>query len=150
PLSRAYDDPDTLEEERRLFYVGITRAERKAYFTHARMRRRGGSFEPSIPLSFLDAIPAGLIEERPTEAVARIRRQMQGGYRRRSGGGGAGGAGREASGGVPGGGAGGAVRARWGRGVGGAGRARGAAGGAWAATSGGVRPVATSGQAAGP
>ncbi|NLG61988.1 MAG: UvrD-helicase domain-containing protein [Candidatus Cloacimonetes bacterium] len=84
PLSRAYDDPDTLEEERRLFYVGITRAERKAYFTHARMRRRGGSFEPSIPSSFLDAIPAGLIEERPTEAVARIRRQMQGGYRRRS------------------------------------------------------------------
>ena len=82
PLKRAYDDPDTLEEERRLFYVGITRGERKVYFTHARMRRRGGSFEPSVPSSFLEAVPAGLLEERGTEAVERIRRQMAAGRRR--------------------------------------------------------------------
>src|SRR5204863_6775555 len=35
PLARAYDDPSMLEEERRLFYVGITRAEKRLYVTHA-------------------------------------------------------------------------------------------------------------------
>ena len=39
PLSRSFDDPALLEEERRLFYVGITRAERKLYLTWARSRR---------------------------------------------------------------------------------------------------------------
>ena len=42
PLAQAYDDPALLEEERRLFYVGITRAERKLYLTHAEERRRNG------------------------------------------------------------------------------------------------------------
>jgi len=42
PLMRAYDEPRTLEEERRLFYVGITRAMEKLYLTHARRRRRAG------------------------------------------------------------------------------------------------------------
>ncbi|MGH7445099.1 MAG: ATP-dependent helicase [Longimicrobiales bacterium] len=84
PLKRAYDDPDTLEEERRLFYVGITRAERKVYFTHARMRRRGGSFEPSIASSFLEAVPEALMEARATDAVESIRRQMEAGRRRRA------------------------------------------------------------------
>ena len=42
PLARAFDDPPMLEEERRLFYVGITRAERKLYLTHAEERRRNG------------------------------------------------------------------------------------------------------------
>ena len=40
PLARAYDDPSEMEEERRLFYVGITRAEDKLFLTHARQRRR--------------------------------------------------------------------------------------------------------------
>jgi DNA helicase II / ATP-dependent DNA helicase PcrA len=83
PLKRAYDDPDALEEERRLFYVGITRAERKVYFIHARMRRRGGSFEPGMASSFLDALPISLVEERGTEAVESIRRQMQSSRQRR-------------------------------------------------------------------
>ena len=42
PLSRAMDDPAMLEEERRLFYVGITRAEDELFITHARSRRRMG------------------------------------------------------------------------------------------------------------
>ena len=42
PLMRAYDEPRTLEEERRLFYVGITRAMNRLYLTHARRRRRAG------------------------------------------------------------------------------------------------------------
>ena len=66
PLSRAFDDPAMLEEERRLFYVGITRAETKLYITHARQRRRNGELMPSIPSSFLGVIPSGMLEERST------------------------------------------------------------------------------------
>ena len=66
PLARAFDDPAMLEEERRLFYVGITRAEQKLYITHARSRRRNGEQMPSIPSSFLGSIPAGMLEERST------------------------------------------------------------------------------------
>jgi DNA helicase-2/ATP-dependent DNA helicase PcrA len=66
PLARAFDDPPMLEEERRLFYVGITRAEHKLYITHARQRRRNGDLMPSIPSSFLRVIPSGMVEERST------------------------------------------------------------------------------------
>ena len=66
PLSRAFDEPPLLEEERRLFYVGITRAERKLYLAHARSRRRNGELMPSIPSSFLRTIPLGSLEERST------------------------------------------------------------------------------------
>ena len=47
-----------LEEERRLFYVGITRAKARLYITHAFRRSRFGGTEPSAPSSFLAAIPA--------------------------------------------------------------------------------------------
>ncbi|HEX2188480.1 MAG TPA: UvrD-helicase domain-containing protein [Longimicrobiaceae bacterium] len=69
PLSRAYDDPATLEEERRLFYVGITRAERKLYLAHARRRRRGGEWMDSVASSFLEAVPKELVETRRTQRV---------------------------------------------------------------------------------
>src|SRR3569623_3073637 len=49
PLAKAYDDPALLEEERRLFYVGITRAERKLYLTLAEERRRNGELLASRP-----------------------------------------------------------------------------------------------------
>ncbi|HEX5437546.1 MAG TPA: UvrD-helicase domain-containing protein [Gemmatimonadaceae bacterium] len=66
PLSRSLDDPATLEEERRLFYVGITRAQRKLYLTYARSRRRNGETMPSLPSRFLTAIPPAMLEQRST------------------------------------------------------------------------------------
>jgi DNA helicase-2/ATP-dependent DNA helicase PcrA len=69
PLARAYDEPAQLEEERRLFYVGITRAERKLYLTYAEQRRRNGELLPGRPSSFLQEIPDALLEKRNTVKV---------------------------------------------------------------------------------
>src|SRR5205085_12551217 len=66
PLAKAYDDPPLLEEERRLFYVGITRAERKLFLSHAEERRRNGELMPSRQSSFLDAIPPGMVDTKST------------------------------------------------------------------------------------
>ena len=66
PLARAYDDPKQLEEERRLCYVGITRAERKLFLSWAEQRRRNGELLQSKPSSFLQSIPQGMLEERKT------------------------------------------------------------------------------------
>ena len=66
PMTRAQDEKDQLEEERRLFYVGITRAERKLYVAYARRRRRGGTFMDAVPSSFLESLPADLVETRHT------------------------------------------------------------------------------------
>ena len=56
PLGRSYDEEELLEEERRLFYVGITRARRKVYLTYARSRRRAGEVSWTKRSSFLDAL----------------------------------------------------------------------------------------------
>ena len=69
PLAKAYDDPKLLEEERRLFYVGITRARRKLYLSHAEQRRRNGELLPGRPSSFLRDIPEGMVEKRSTIRV---------------------------------------------------------------------------------
>ncbi len=69
PLARAYEDPAQLEEERRLFYVGITRAEGKLYLTHAEERRRNGELTASRPSSFLVEIPEALLDRRNTIKV---------------------------------------------------------------------------------
>ncbi|MCX5764436.1 MAG: UvrD-helicase domain-containing protein [Gemmatimonadetes bacterium] len=66
PLSRASDDPEMLEEERRLFYVGITRAERKLYLSWARSRRRNGETMPSILSRFVNASAQKLLVPQPT------------------------------------------------------------------------------------
>ena len=66
PLSRTHDEPELLEEERRLFYVGITRAERRLYLSHARSRRRNGESMFSVPSSFLRPIPEEMLEQRAT------------------------------------------------------------------------------------
>ena len=64
PLSRAYDEADALEEERRLFYVGITRAEDKLFMSWARQRRRAGDFTYGSLSSFASTIPDELLEYR--------------------------------------------------------------------------------------
>jgi DNA helicase II / ATP-dependent DNA helicase PcrA len=73
PLARAFDEPDTLEEERRLFYVAVTRAERKIFISHARTRRRAGEVMPGRPSSFLDPLPSSLTDELTTPALERAR-----------------------------------------------------------------------------
>jgi DNA helicase-2/ATP-dependent DNA helicase PcrA len=80
PLAKAYDDPQLLEEERRLFYVGITRAERKLYVTHAEQRRRNGELLPSRRSSFLDDVPPTMVEARKTIKVRSSGRASMGDY----------------------------------------------------------------------
>src|SRR5437867_5285541 len=65
PHSRSIMEPAQLEEERRLFYVGMTRAEHKLYLTSTRFRRYFGNMEhqASEPSRFLSEIPEELIEE---------------------------------------------------------------------------------------
>lgn len=62
PISRAVDvefsDPMPLEEERRLFYVGITRAQRQLYLTYASSRVTYGRYQPAVASRFLNAVPA--------------------------------------------------------------------------------------------
>jgi len=66
PLSQSFDDPPKLEEERRLFYVGITRAKEKLFISHTEVRRRNGELMPSIKSRFLTEIAAANLEERKT------------------------------------------------------------------------------------
>jgi len=64
PHSRSLEVEAMMEEERRLCYVGMTRARRRLYMTHACMRRRyGGSpMEPATPSRFLEEVPEKLCE----------------------------------------------------------------------------------------
>jgi DNA helicase-2/ATP-dependent DNA helicase PcrA len=64
PHSRAMDDddPEEMAEERRLFYVGITRARHRLYFVRAEQRSTYGSYQVSIPSCFLEDIPDELLQ----------------------------------------------------------------------------------------
>ena len=63
PHSRSIDDVGGLEEERRLCYVGLTRAQRKLYLTHAERRRLHGSYRFTTPSRFIREIPRNLLQE---------------------------------------------------------------------------------------
>jgi len=63
PHSRSLDDPVQLEEERRLCYVGITRARSRLYLSHAWSRTLFGSTSRSIPSRFLAEVPDELITD---------------------------------------------------------------------------------------
>src|SRR5512139_2572118 len=61
PHSRSFDEPEGMEEERRLFYVGITRAKDKLYLIRAIQRGGRGAAEETFPSRFLDDVPADLL-----------------------------------------------------------------------------------------
>jgi DNA helicase II / ATP-dependent DNA helicase PcrA len=69
PHSRSADDEAELEEERRLCYVGITRAERRLVLTSAARRRLFGDYQGTQASRFIEEIPADLIEEVPSTFV---------------------------------------------------------------------------------
>lgn len=62
PHQRSFDDPEAMAEERRLFYVGITRAMDRLYLVRAFRRRQFGSSTISDPSRFLSDIPPDLVE----------------------------------------------------------------------------------------
>jgi DNA helicase-2/ATP-dependent DNA helicase PcrA len=62
PHSRSSEDEDEIEEERRLFYVGMTRAERRLFLTSAARRRVFGEYQSTEPSRFVDEVPAQLLE----------------------------------------------------------------------------------------
>ena len=61
PHSRTLDDPLEIEEERRLCYVGVTRAQEQLFLTYARKRRLWGTREPAVSSQFLMELPGELI-----------------------------------------------------------------------------------------
>ncbi|HEX3469940.1 MAG TPA: 3'-5' exonuclease, partial [Silvibacterium sp.] len=92
PLSRTLNEPDQMEEERRLCYVGLTRAMDSLIVTRARYRRRYGNDMPdtSLPSRFLEEIPSHLIEDlsgagRPASTWNRYGNSYGGGYDRSAG-----------------------------------------------------------------
>ncbi len=95
PLARAEEQEQGLEEERRLCYVGITRAKDKLYLSWARARRRGGEMRPGMASRFLHALPPGIVEEKRTSnlwapdwsgtAARRVGGAAYGGSRSRTG-----------------------------------------------------------------
>ena len=74
PHFRAFEEVDGLEEERRLFYVGVTRAKRILYLSYAfRRALYGGSGSPNQPSEFLADLPPHLLDGAPT-TLASLRR----------------------------------------------------------------------------
>jgi DNA helicase-2/ATP-dependent DNA helicase PcrA len=70
PHSRALESESELEEERRLCYVGITRARRELYLTSAMRRRVFGEYQSTEPSRFLSEIPPHLLQHQESRAEA--------------------------------------------------------------------------------
>jgi DNA helicase-2/ATP-dependent DNA helicase PcrA len=64
PHANSIEEEDRLEEERRLFYVALTRARRRVFLSAAASRRRFGGSEPVYPSRFLSELPAEIVVER--------------------------------------------------------------------------------------
>ena len=79
PHARAMEDASELSEERRLAYVGITRAKRRLYVTRAAVRAQWGQAADMTPSQFLDEIPAELIDWKRREAGMERMRASWGG-----------------------------------------------------------------------
>jgi DNA helicase-2/ATP-dependent DNA helicase PcrA len=69
PNYRSLEDPASLEEERRLCYVGITRAQERLFLSYARERRLYGNREPASPSLFLAELPKELLESNVSTAI---------------------------------------------------------------------------------
>jgi len=70
-------DEDNVEEERRLAYVGITRAQRELIFTYARERRQYGETIKPVPSRFLEELPQDDLEWQQGTAVVKTEAQRQ-------------------------------------------------------------------------
>ena len=68
PHSRCLEDADEMQEERRLAYVGVTRAKRRLYLTRAAVRSQWGQVNEMLPSQFLDDIPDDLIDWKRRQA----------------------------------------------------------------------------------
>ena len=68
PHSRTFFAPDELEEERRLCYVGMTRAKQQLYMLHASSRMLYGNTQHNVPARFISDIPEEMVEE-PTGSL---------------------------------------------------------------------------------
>ena len=62
PHQRTFNSPSEMEEERRLMYVGVTRAEEKLYLTSAKRRQMWGEYKYYNPSRFIDEIPRQLMD----------------------------------------------------------------------------------------
>ena len=72
PHSRSFDDPDAMQEERRLLYVGITRAKDQLYLVYAQNRSLYGYSEPIEPSRYLEDVPAHLLDDSQPARSGRI------------------------------------------------------------------------------
>jgi DNA helicase-2/ATP-dependent DNA helicase PcrA len=78
PHSRSFDDPEGMEEERRLLYVALTRAEDQLFLSYTFKRSLYGESKPSVTSRFLDDIPPEVFENAPTKVKSQ---QERAGYR---------------------------------------------------------------------
>ena len=84
PHFRSLDEPSQMEEERRVCYVGITRARERLYLTRARRRQRQGRYQPALPSRFLEDLPesvtmsasGGRARTRPTRSARERRAEI--------------------------------------------------------------------------
>jgi DNA helicase-2/ATP-dependent DNA helicase PcrA len=92
PTSRSLVEPEEMEEERRLCYVGMTRARKKLVLTSARQRRLYGSLQYNAPSRFIDDIPIELMAKKelnnaesavPAEVVRADDRSAEGPFLKR-------------------------------------------------------------------
>jgi DNA helicase-2/ATP-dependent DNA helicase PcrA len=77
PHDRSKEDPEELEEERRLAFVGMTRAEEELYLCHAKMREFRGQTQYTVPSQFLNELPREGVRKVQEESFGFARREWE-------------------------------------------------------------------------
>jgi DNA helicase-2/ATP-dependent DNA helicase PcrA len=77
PHSRSRDDPEQMAEERRLFYVGITRARNHLTLVRSEQRTTFGTYEYSTPSRFLEDIPENLLQQEGIKMELGVKRDVK-------------------------------------------------------------------------